>query len=588
MPVNGKAGPAISGTIDSWPAHPIPTYMISEHICDKRLDPDTTRPLFRPCQTILPCQSIPHQPLPPRKPRLFQLSRLRSLPAGFLIPILVFFLLFHPDTSNAQDFEEWLRQEQRQFEDYRAEQNRAFAEMLKEQWEAMYSNAPDSQLEEEKPTVIPVAEPKAEPEVEPEPESLPPPVPHPDPAPQSEPPPSAPEPKPQTEKRQRPQPHSPPSPPVTTPTTHPSQPSIPVTFFGLPLDVPCDPALSQISAGNTFNAETIASVWEDMSRTEIEPAIDYYRDIKDRMRMNDWGLARIVFSTGQAIYNDDRNMARLYTWFMLIQTGYRARVGFNDDGVILLLATDTHLFGTPFFRFGEDPFFMVHFDRIEPQPARIFTYRSDFPADLAPLSLRLPGTPGFQPDYLSRELGFTFQGKEIRLTVDVDRNLVSFYEFFPQTELEVYFDAPVTPATASGLIDALEPHLEDLSETDAVHLLLRFVQTAFGYKIDPDNFGREKPLFPEETLYYDYSDCEDRAILFRFLVRELTGLDVVGLRYPGHIATAVRFNEPLDGDTVDVDGRTYHVCDPTYIHAAPGMAMSSFKNTQPVIISIER
>ncbi len=325
-----------------------------------------------------------------------------------------------------------------------------------------------------------------------------------------------------------------------------------------------------------------------MSRTEIEPAVDYYLDVSDQIHMNDWALARMVFSAGQAIYNGDRNMARLYTWFMLIQKGYRARVGFNDDGVILLLATDTHLFGTPFFRFGENPFFMVHFDRIEPQPAQIFTYRSDFPADLAPLSMHLPASPGFPPDYLSRELGFTFQGKEIRLTVDVDRNLVSFYEFFPQTELEVYFDAPVTSATASGLIDALEPHLEDLSEVDAVHLLLRFVQTAFGYKIDPDHFGREKPLFPEETLYYNYSDCEDRAVLFRFLVRELTRLDVVGLRYPGHIATAVHFNEPLDGDTVDVDGRTYHVCDPTYIHAAPGMAMSRFKYTQPVIFSIGR
>lgn len=31
--------------------------------------------------------------------------------------------------------------------------------------------------------------------------------------------------------------------------------------------------------------------------------------------------------------------------------------------------------------------------------------------------------------------------------------------------------------------------------------------------------GREKALFPEESLFYNYSDGEDRSILFADLVR---------------------------------------------------------------------
>jgi len=281
-------------------------------------------------------------------------------------------------------------------------------------------------------------------------------------------------------------------------------------------------------------------------------------------------------------------MARLYTWFMLIQNGYQARVGFDDDGVILMFASYTHIFGTPFFRFENVPFFIAYFDKASANPQRVFTYSSDFPGDLSPLSLLVPATPIFTPSYTRRDLSFTFKDEEIHLQVPVNKHLVAFYEFFPQTELDVYFNAPVSVSTASGLITALSRHIDGRSEYEAIHLLLRFVQTAFGYKIDPDHFGREKPLFPEETLFYDYSDCEDRAILFSFLVRELTGLNVVGLRYPGHIATAVRFNEHISGDVVDVDGDTYHVCDPTYVNAGPGMAMSRFQNTVPKIIPVNR
>ena len=501
------------------------------------------------------------------------------LPLIFPLFLLVLAAMI-PDQSSAQDFEEWLRREQQQYEDFRAEQNRAFADMLRRQWNPMQSSEPETLLEEDKPVEMPVAEPEAEPETAPvdrqpdRPRDIRPPgppgTPSPPPAPIQRP-----------EERREPA-------PIRPPSVDPSLSTARVSFFGLNLDVPYDPRLSDIHVDGKFNAEAITSVWEKMSGTEIESSVDFYKEIQRQSNINDWGLARLMFTTGETIYRGDRNLARLYTWFMLIQSGYKARTGFNDNGVLLMLAAESHIFGTPFFRFDDVPFFMAHFDKIPPEPQRIFTYQSDFPGELVPLSLQIRAIPGFTPQKTKRDLSFQFQGETIRVQVEIDRNLIAFYEFFPQTELEIYFNAPVTYSTASGLKNALSEHVKGRSEREAVHLLLRFVQTAFGYKIDPDNFGREKPLFPEETLFYDYSDCEDRAILFSFLVRELLGMEVVGLRYPGHIAAAVKFSQPFPGDSVTHRGNTYHVCDPTYINAGPGMAMDQFKNTIPKIITINR
>lgn len=49
-------------------------------------------------------------------------------------------------------------------------------------------------------------------------------------------------------------------------------------------------------------------------------------------------------------------------------------------------------------------------------------------------------------------------------------------------------------------------------------------------------FGIERTLFAEEMYYYPYSDCEDRSILFARLVKDLLGLMVVLLYYPGGIS----------------------------------------------------
>jgi hypothetical protein len=140
-------------------------------------------------------------------------------------------------------------------------------------------------------------------------------------------------------------------------------------------------------------------------------------------------------------------------------------------------------------------------------------------------------------------------------------------------------------------MEALRPLVEGRSEADAVNLLLRFVQTAFAYKVDAENFGEERFLFPEETLQQPFSDCEDRSVLFSYLVRHVLGLKTVALGYPSHVATGVRLEatppEGLSGTRIEVEGDTYVMADPTYIGATIGMAMPFVVGETPEIISVQ-
>ena len=95
-------------------------------------------------------------------------------------------------------------------------------------------------------------------------------------------------------------------------------------------------------------------------------------------------------------------------------------------------------------------------------------------------------------------------------------------------------------------------------------------------------------MLSEEIFHYPFSDCEDRSVLFAFLVHELLNLEVVGVNYPGHMATAVCFNEAVDGDYLLHDGKNFVICDPTYINAPIGLSMPDYADKPAIIIEINK
>jgi hypothetical protein len=185
-----------------------------------------------------------------------------------------------------------------------------------------------------------------------------------------------------------------------------------------------------------------------------------------------------------------------------------------------------------------------------------------------------------------KNLEFKYYGKKYKIASSYSKDLVDFYRTFPQSDYTIYFGTKNSAPLSNSILRQLQMLVKGKSELEAVNLLLRFTQTAFKYKTDQKQFDYEKVMFPEETVYYPYSDCEDRSIMFSFLVKNLLGLEVVGIKYPDHLATAVRFSSRVSGDSFKYKGKRYTISDPTYINANAGMAMPQYKKSKFEIISL--
>ena len=197
--------------------------------------------------------------------------------------------------------------------------------------------------------------------------------------------------------------------------------------------------------------------------------------------------------------------------------------------------------------------------------------------------VNLDEVPLFEVDEVERVL--TPSTKSFSVKTVINKNLQDFYRDYAKCDVVLHYKAPMSEDLRKQLYDALKKEIAGKSQKDAANILINFVQTAFEYKTDGDQFGYEKPFFLDETFYYPFCDCEDRAMLFSTLVRDLMGLETVLLDYPKHIASAVRFTEDIKGDALEFkDGSVYLICDPTYIGATIGVCMPAFKQVAPEII----
>lgn len=334
-----------------------------------------------------------------------------------------------------------------------------------------------------------------------------------------------------------------------------------------------------------INQKTIAQYWEVMTEKDYLYFLQQIIKLRVEMQLNDWAYYRFLEDIGEQIMEKDKNLTTLFTWFMLLQSGYNVKIGFEADNLYLLYPAQTTIFRNTYYRIDKQPFYVLNAPKAQMQ---VNIYENNFPeAKLIP-NLSIKKEPKVSTEINTKTLKFRYLSKDYAVDVAYNPTIIQLYENYPLTDMRIYFEGKPTEMVVNSLEKSLKELLKGKNEWESVNFLLAFVQKSFQYKTDQEQFGIEKPFFIEEILHYPFSDCEDRSVFFAYLVDKLLGLEVVGLDYPGHIATAVKFTQELNGDFVMHNEKKYLICDPTYIGAFAGEAMTDLKNVKAQVIEIVR
>ncbi len=338
------------------------------------------------------------------------------------------------------------------------------------------------------------------------------------------------------------------------------------------------------------NEKSIANGWTTLSDARYDNLIRDCLTLRMQYNLCDWAYLQMLERMADAVCGAGTNEATLLMAYVYCQSGYKMRLARSGERLCMLYSTRHLIYEKGYFVLDDDNFYPYG-----DVGKNLSICDAEYPKEQS-MSLLIPQLPRFAWHGSSERILKSERYPALTVKAMCNTNMIDFYSSYPSSEVggnvmtrwAMYANTPMEEGVSKELYPALRSHIFGQSKKDAVERLLNWVQTAFVYEYDDKVWGGDRAFFPEESLFYPYCDCEDRSILFTRLVRDLLELKCILIYYPGHLASAVCFDdEVVNGDYIQLDGNRYVVCDPTYIGASVGHTMPGMDNAEAKVIVLE-
>lgn len=488
---------------------------------------------------------------------------------GSIILLLAATCLSATAQTPQESYQEFRKNLKRNYEDFRAHIKEQYADFLAGVWHPYESLVTEERFVSPKPDKAPVKQPVADkPTVKPAQPSVPQPTPVTPPKSDVSPTPT-------------PVPTPTPAPsPTPRPTPTPS-PVSGVEFYGVNVGVPKIDfnILQNISA-----AGQTSSQWKKLQEGGAEKYAATLRKAGKEMGLNGYLLFRLAQAAVEDAYPSATPLAKMSViHYLMVNMGYDARLAVMEDGTpLMMLPFVQKVYGSVYLNIdGSDytVFGLTDSSQNLLKGGKILT--CDIPkgidkgekSDLRIGALNLPYKP----------YPFKIEANGMVLEGELNENMFPILYHYPQMPTEDFAASTLDSKLRKSLIEQVKQQLGAVSDKDATDKLLGFFHQGFPYATDEERHGFEKPYFVEETLYYDKCDCEDRAIMFTWLLWNALGIKNQLIAYPVHESAAVHLTEDPGGCSYTYDGERYWIADPTYIGAKAGDVMPQFSATAPKV-----
>lgn len=359
-------------------------------------------------------------------------------------------------------------------------------------------------------------------------------------------------------------------------------------FYGIPFKIRAPFSTEKTLTNCTPNA--IGDGWQSLSNdASVNNTIRDCLETRIKYDMCDWAYLQFINEMSAAACKD-KNFATLLAAYIFCQSGYQMRLGRDESKLILLYGSEHTIFRKTCFKDG-DKYFYPYGETSDKISMCNVPFERETPLSLLIQKEQKLGTEMSEQRSINSKRYY-----DMKIESQVPVELVRFFDTYPTSCLDnnpltrwaMYANTPLSKNVQDKLYPSLIDTLQDRPQLDVANRLLNWVQTGFVYEYDDQVWGQDRAFFAEETLFYPYCDCEDRSILFSHLIRDLLGIDVALVYYPGHLATAVCFDDEVEGETLIINNRKFTICDPTYIGAPVGAQMPGLKLSETETILLNR
>ena len=338
--------------------------------------------------------------------------------------------------------------------------------------------------------------------------------------------------------------------------------------------------------------KTLANAFRKLTDKKYNNLLNDCLLLREKYALCDWAYYKMLEILAETVCGKQTNEAVFLQGVLFQQSGYTMRFARDNrtNHLCLLVKIKGHAFDYKSMEVDGKQFFIFKDTNGQQLSVCKIAYQ-----DEQDMQMALDRLPRLEFN-LSKIRSINSLSYNIKVTNGVNKNLIGFMQDYPctydgkniMTRWVNYANTPVSEEVLLQLYPQMKERLQNVNELMAVNMLLNWVQTGFEYELDDKVWGHDRAFFAEETLFYPFSDCEDRAILFSHLVRDLLGLDVVLVYYPGHLSAAVCFNGNVNGDYLMLGEKKFTIADPCYTRARVGCTMPGMDNKIAKVILCQR
>ena len=360
-------------------------------------------------------------------------------------------------------------------------------------------------------------------------------------------------------------------------------------FYGTPMKVRWGNA-KQFKLKGT-DKKSISDAFMELTSKGYTNLVHDCLELRKNYKLCDWAYYKMLQTISEQACGKGTNEAIFLQGVLLNQSGYQIRFALEDNTKLHIMSRmDGFPYDRGYLTADGNLFFLM--DNCKAKNLTVCD--AAYPGEQM-MSLGINEQPELKKN-LSDKRTVVSRFVNVSADMQMNKNLMDFYTDYPtsydgkdmMTRWAYYANTPVTSEVKDKVYPQLKQQIGNAPKLMAANMLLNWVQMGLTYAYDEKVWGHDRAFFAEESLFYPFCDCEDRSILFSHLIRDLLDLDVVLVYYPGHLYTAVCFNEDVTGDYIMVNGRKFTVADPTYYNANVGKTMSKMDNSKAKVILLKR
>jgi hypothetical protein len=284
-----------------------------------------------------------------------------------------------------------------------------------------------------------------------------------------------------------------------------------------------------------------------------------------RYNLDDIGTILLVQKIVSRV-SSDQNKQRLIEYVLLNKLGYDVICSYSSRDIFVYGVLSENPAQSIYIHFKSKRYTRLAFQELDKQGLCSILPTTEH-SDKRHFQLRKGSLPRVNAFTRGKNYTFVHNRKVYSIQAKTNSSMRMYLKDLPRYKLgPTYVDMPISEELRQSLILKLQYFMKDMKTTrEKSTFLLRFVQQAFKYKNDQEQYGMERYNFPEETLNTVYNDCEDKTMLLSYLYKNLLGIESVMLHFKNdkHVCLGARIPGYASNGTFKYKGKTYVVCEPT-------------------------